>query len=109
MLDYAWPGNIRELQHVIERACILTPGETLSASDLFEGNLPSSVSEDSSEPDLSQYLQSCERRYITNTLDLHRWQMGDTAAALGISRKNLWEKMKKLGIKAEQEQTQSGQ
>lgn len=102
LLDYPWPGNVRELKHAIERAYILNNDETLKTEALFEdGLLPPSLTA-VSEADLNQYLQTCERRYIVNTLDRHQWHMGNTAAALGISRKNLWEKIRKLDIQAEE-------
>ena len=41
---------------------------------------------------------SCEKRYLEQALAVHGWRIGDTADALRISRKNLWEKMKKHGI-----------
>jgi DNA-binding NtrC family response regulator len=101
LLDYPWPGNVRELKHAIERAYILNNDETLKTVDLFEdGLLPPSLAA-VPEADLNQYLQACERRYIVNTLGRHQWHMGNTAAALGISRKNLWEKIKKLEIQAD--------
>jgi DNA-binding NtrC family response regulator len=99
LLDYPWPGNVRELKHVIERACILVPGDVLGADVLFEDGL-SALAVPAPDADLSHYLQSCERRYIVNALNRHGWRMGDTALALGISRKNLWEKIKKLEIQA---------
>jgi len=100
LLDYPWPGNVRELKHMIERACILVPGDVLETNVLFEDGLPAPTVP-APDADLSQYLQSCERRYIINALNRHAWRMGDTALALGISRKNLWEKIRKLGIQAE--------
>jgi DNA-binding NtrC family response regulator len=48
--------------------------------------------------DLADYIADCERVYIATVLTQHDWQMSKTAERLGISRKNLWEKMKKLGI-----------
>ena len=47
---------------------------------------------------LNEYLQSCERKYIEEALALNNGRIGDTAASLKISRKNLWQKMKKLQI-----------
>jgi DNA-binding NtrC family response regulator len=47
---------------------------------------------------LSDYLSSCERRYIEGALDASENQIGKAAIRLGISRKNLWEKMKRLGM-----------
>ena len=71
----------------------------MSAEALFEDSLPP-PSAAAPDADLGQYLQACERRYIVNALNSHDWHMCNTAAALGISRKNLWEKIKKLGIQA---------
>jgi DNA-binding NtrC family response regulator len=96
LLDYPWPGNVRELKHAVERACILNPGSVLQAESLFEEGLITAPAQ--MGKDLSQFLQECERRYIVNALNEHDWQMSNTAAALGISRKNLWEKIRKLDI-----------
>ena len=102
LLDYPWPGNIRELKHCLERACILSPKSVISAEMLFG----QTWSEASGEPQqasgsidsLNEYLQSCERKYIEEALALNNGRIGDTAASLKISRKNLWQKMKKLQI-----------
>ncbi len=98
LLDYPWPGNIRELMHAIERACILAPpGGELGAGALFEKDaLPGA--EPTPGESLSEHLDDCERAYIRSVLRLEQGQIGRTAERLGISRKNLWEKMKKLGI-----------
>jgi DNA-binding NtrC family response regulator len=100
LVDYPWPGNVRELKHAIERACILMPGNVIGAEALFEDGLPPADLA-IAHADLSQYLQSCERRYITSALNRNGWRMGDTALALSISRKNLWEKIRKLEIQAQ--------
>ncbi|MGE5096038.1 MAG: sigma-54-dependent transcriptional regulator [Betaproteobacteria bacterium] len=96
MLEYAWPGNVRELLHCIERACILTHGDELRVEELFasDPSAPRAAAGDN----LNDYLMECERAYIRSMLDLENGQIARTAARLGISRKNLWEKMKKLGI-----------
>lgn len=100
LLDYPWPGNVRELKHAIERAYILNNDKSLNTGDLFEDGLLQPSLAAVPEADLYQYLQACERRYIVNTLGRYQWHMGNTAAALGISRKNLWEKIRKLEIAA---------
>lgn len=92
-----WPGNIRELYHQIERACILAKHEILGPKEL--GIL--STSDDSvqvGEMNLKRYLTECEMRLINETLENHQWKIAESAASLGISRKNLWEKMRKHGI-----------
>ena len=100
MLDYPWPGNIRQLKHILERACILSTQPLLTPELLF-GELPA-PQEDEPDELLADYLQACERRYIENALRANRWRMAETAAVLGISRKNLWEKLRKLGIAGEE-------
>lgn len=99
LLRHSWPGNIRELKHAIERACIMSPGTDLHADALFDepGAEPPSQAE-GEQPRLSHYLQACEESYIRRALELHDGHIGHTASNLGISRKNLWERMKRLGI-----------
>lgn len=102
---YQWPGNVRELRHVIERACILTATPVIRPQDLWENQ--STVAEPagaSARPaaesyDLNHYLQSCERQFINEALEAHQGQMATTAQALGISRKALWDKIRRLAIR----------
>ncbi len=113
----AWRGNVRELKHAIERACVLTAHPLLRPDD-FEAQdemvaLPSwlgaasnvrtnaeKISAASSHiVTLAAYNREQERRYIVQVLDHHGGQMAQTAEALGISRKTLWDKTRKLGIK----------
>lgn len=105
LLDYPWPGNIRELRHTLERACILTRGEILMPQDLFEQvdaePAPPPPAGEAGCDDLSQYMRACERAYILRALERQHWQIGQTATYLGISRKNLWEKMRKYAIQAD--------
>jgi DNA-binding NtrC family response regulator len=68
--------------------------------------MPTSAHQDSQEVastdgTLGHYLRECERKFILQSLQQNHWHFGNTAIALGISRKNLWEKMKKLDIHAD--------
>ncbi len=99
LLQYPWPGNIRELKHAIERACILSLGPCLHAETLFdEPGAALEAEHQGQEAPLSQYLQACEGGFIQRALKRHGGHIGKTAADLGISRKNLWERMKRLGL-----------
>ena len=107
LLDYPWPGNLRELKHSIERACILSPDSALEPDAFFDDGSSSQQRDkgtDSGEiagdSSLSAYLRDCERKFILQVLERNQWHFGHTSASLGISRKNLWEKMKKLDIQA---------
>lgn len=96
LTDYPWPGNVRELQHCLERASVLSLTPSLSVEDLFGGSDALATANDALRQPLSDHLQECERAYIRRALAECDGRIADTAALLGISRKNLWEKMRKL-------------
>jgi DNA-binding NtrC family response regulator len=98
LLDYPWPGNVRELKNCIERASIISDKPVLSAESLFESAVEFEDKPDQQGESLYAYVQSCERRYIERALMANQGRIVDTAASLGISRKNLWEKMRKFGL-----------
>jgi DNA-binding NtrC family response regulator len=91
MLAYPWPGNVRELKNLVDRACIFCDGENLSPELL---GIPAAT------PDtrLRSTREEAERERIIEALRLNQRQMQKTAEALGVSRKTLWEKMKRLRI-----------
>ncbi len=91
LLAYPWPGNVRELKNLIDRACIFCDGDRLSPELL---GIPAAGPANN----LRYTRDEAERERIVQALRLHEGQMTRTAASLGISRKTLWEKMKKLGI-----------
>lgn len=98
MLSHPWPGNIRELKHCIERGCILAGRSQLGPEALF-GDASVMTSELPASGDtLLAHIDACEKRYVEEALAAHGWRMGETADYLGISRKTLWEKMRKHGI-----------
>jgi formate hydrogenlyase transcriptional activator len=97
LTEYQWPGNIRELENVIERAVILSPGPVLQVPlrDLRSRITPGV---DSDKP---QTLADVEREHIRATLKDTRWVLsGPRGAArrLGMNRSTLHFRMKKLGI-----------
>jgi DNA-binding NtrC family response regulator len=100
LLSYAWPGNVRELKHAVERACILSNGPLLGAEAFFGGGLDGEVGERPGSESLADYLMACERDYLLLVLDRHDGHMTHAAEALGITRKTLWEKLRRLGVKA---------
>jgi DNA-binding NtrC family response regulator len=98
LLAAEWPGNVRELRHCLERACILNGSPTLSARSLWGDQ-----SQDASGAiprTLAYHIASSERRHILEALAANDGRIAETAMQLGISRKNLWEKMKKHEIRA---------
>jgi formate hydrogenlyase transcriptional activator len=94
---YPWPGNIRELQNLIERAVILSPGPVLQVplDDLRSGALPSP------EQGKLQTLEESDRALILATLKETKWVLAGpkgAAVRLGMNRSTLAFRMKKLGI-----------
>jgi DNA-binding NtrC family response regulator len=92
MTDYQWPGNIRELENVIERAIVIDQGPEVKARHLPFCNLEVSVSEE------AQSLEDIEKLHIEKMLARHNWNIAKTARALAIDRTTLHKKVKKLGL-----------
>jgi formate hydrogenlyase transcriptional activator len=95
--NYSWPGNIRELENVIERAVIFSSGPFLRVSH-EELKTRLVASECSDRP---RTLEAVERDHILTTLKETRWTLsgpGGAAARLGLNRSTLYFRMKKLGI-----------
>lgn len=95
LLTHDWPGNARELKHAVERGAILCGDAVIGPGVLFGGE---ENDLDTSACSLADFIAQAEKRYISKALADHDGHLGRTAGALGISRKNLWEKMKKLGL-----------
>jgi len=94
---YDWPGNIRELQNLVERAMILTKGPVLRVP-LDELKAHAAHAAGSSR---RQTLQEAEREHVLATLEETRWVLGGAngaAARLGLNRSTLQFRLKKLGI-----------
>ena len=105
LMNYSWPGNIRELENTIERAAILCQNKTLEVPEhLITSAAIPTARHDSSESTDSRSLQTLEeieRDHILNVLENTNWRVsGDGGAAeiLGLNRSTLEARMKKLGI-----------
>ena len=103
LLAYGWPGNVRELKHAVERACVLSPGPLLGAEAFLGDDLEGGKDVAPASQSLAEYLMACERDYLQVALNHHGWHMTRTAEALGITRKTLWEKLRRLGIQADED------
>lgn len=98
LLDYDWPGNIRELENAIERAVVLARGDTISLEDLITHGISGRVASEPGWMSPRRTLAEVEKEYITAVLRDQRGNRSAAAQILGIDRKTLWAKVKKYGI-----------
>ena len=96
LLSMPFPGNVRELRNILERAVVFSDGPRIMAHDLMP------LEDDSEKEDtphtLKESIEAAEKQAIFQALLQSGWTIGQAAKNLGISRKNLWEKMKRYRI-----------
>jgi DNA-binding NtrC family response regulator len=88
-----WPGNIRELQHEIEKALILADSQTITEKDILTNTNSAKTKEYS-----TFNLVDNEKELIKSALETFDGNMSLTAQKLGINRSTLYEKIKKYGL-----------
>jgi DNA-binding NtrC family response regulator len=103
-MRYPWPGNIRQLKNVLERAVVLAEGPTIRLDDIPPELILPGQGEDGpptpGEPraSLAEHTASLEREMIREALERHHWNRTKTAAYLGMKRTTLQYRMMKLGL-----------
>lgn len=96
LLNYPWPGNIRELRNVIERAVVLSGSDRIDISELPD-RLKTARSGKSVQT-LKARLEYCEEKIIKDALQAHAWNKDEVARELDVDLATLYRKIKKLGI-----------
>jgi len=107
---YPWPGNVRELENVLERSLVLLEGGSIRSSDvpsdirgaLTEEKIPSASNEREIPIDYHEARNRFETEYLRELLNKAGGSVTEAAKISGISRRNLYEKMEKLGIVSEE-------
>jgi DNA-binding NtrC family response regulator len=107
--SYSWPGNLRELENVVERAAIVARGDVIAPGHLsFQDSLTASSREEPAAAEveaddgltLGRRLDAIERRELIQALEKYAGNKAEVARALGIHRTTLYYRLKKLGIDA---------
>jgi len=102
LCQHSWPGNIRELQNVLARAAIVTRGRLIQPEDLKASGLSASgsvtVPSSSLSFPLKHILAETERRVIQQALEHTKWNRTQAARLLGISRRQLFDKIREYGL-----------
>ncbi|MGG7556598.1 sigma-54-dependent Fis family transcriptional regulator [Pseudomonas sp. ES3] len=99
LLDFAWPGNVRQLRNVLRTLAALCDGGRIGLEDLpamirqARPVMVATIEEPSEYP-----LDDAERLALLNALEQQRWHMTHTAEQLGVSRNTLYRKLRKHGI-----------
>ena len=96
LYKYEYPGNVREMQNIVQRYLAIKRLDFLGRFDLEDG--PQEPDHVETGMSLQQRVTQYEKSAIEKCLALHRWRRGRTASALGIDRKTLYTKMKAYGL-----------
>ncbi|MFQ5687471.1 MAG: sigma 54-interacting transcriptional regulator, partial [Candidatus Scalindua sp.] len=107
-MSYSWPGNIRELEGVIEKAVLLEESDIIENIELFTNHSEelyllspplNAESDISSYDEMQEYLDNLEKEYFLKVFKEHKGKISDIAEFTGLNRRTILNKMKKFSIK----------
>jgi two-component system nitrogen regulation response regulator GlnG/two-component system response regulator HydG len=118
LANYEYPGNVRELENIIEHAMVLADSNEISDKDLpefmFKNHLLLAAPQGAQGASAGECLKlvtsesvltlaDLERQYIARALDVHKSNYSETARKLGISRSTLWRKVREYGLEKKEQ------
>jgi two-component system NtrC family response regulator len=95
LLEYDWPGNVREVENRVKRAVVMSESTLIKAEDL---ELPFVGSEDQAKDTLKDVRERLEREFISSALAGNNWNIARTAEQIGVARPTLYDLMKKYNL-----------
>ena len=104
---HSWPGNVRELRNVIEQAAVLSSGDSITADDLKLDGAPQAHSAGAIDTAIpfseskKRHVDDFERSYLLRALRENEGNVSRTAAAIGMVRQSLQQKIRELGLRSE--------
>ncbi len=103
LASYAFPGNVRELRNVVERAVIMQLEDEIRGVDLLPSAPREAAGDDEvfGAPTLAEFQERAERAYLVRQLARHAWNVAATARAINTPRSNLYKKIEAYGLKRE--------
>ncbi len=110
LMQYRWPGNIRELKNLIERLVIMTPGLEITVDDIPQEilkakNIPENSSTAQTPEEMPDSYRDAkemfEKQFLLEKLRKNNWNVSRTAEEIGLERSNLHRKIKAYGIESE--------
>ncbi len=99
LITYHWPGNVRQLFHVLQRTIILNRDATVITGAHIDQSLHTYETREIKNPSAIYSLEESEKRYILSSLEANNWNISRTAKILGIDRRTLQRKMCKFSLK----------
>ena len=100
LMKYDWPGNVRQLDNEIRLAVALVENGGVFEMELLSERLrPEAGWDDGAAGTLRAFLQSVEKRYLSQVLDMHNGNVTRTALELGLTRSGLYKKLERHGLR----------